>query len=101
MQLLRWQPRRQNTLRGFADVLLPIGLELRECPVHVGSDSRAWAGLPAKPVVTCDRTLSVVAGRVQYAAVLAWRTAERRNAWSDGVVALVQERDPGAFRDAP
>ena len=39
---------RKNTLIGFFDLVLPSGLILRGCALHL-SHGRHWVGLPAKP----------------------------------------------------
>jgi hypothetical protein len=51
--LISWHPRAKGALRGFATVLLPIGIALIDCPVWV-SNGKAWVCLPAKPVLDRD-----------------------------------------------
>jgi hypothetical protein len=48
-----WRPLRRNTLHGFVDVVLPNGLEI-DIAVHVRG-GRAWASLPARPVLDGGR----------------------------------------------
>jgi hypothetical protein len=53
MTLVGWRACCRNTLRGFAAVGLTSGLQIEEIPVHVTA-GRAWAGLPARPMVGPD-----------------------------------------------
>jgi len=50
MRLRNWRPCLRNTLRGFANVALPNGLQIDEIAVHVRR-GRARASLPARPML--------------------------------------------------
>jgi hypothetical protein len=51
MRLVSFKPVVKNSLRGFATVEFPPGLILRELPVLIGVNGRAWVALPGKPVL--------------------------------------------------
>jgi hypothetical protein len=90
MRLVDWRPCHRNTLRGFAAVELPAGLRIAEIPVHVTA-GRAWAGLPARPMVGPDGTLlRDERGKIRYARALSWRTRDLTDRFSAAVVNLVR-----------
>lgn len=99
LKLVAWRPMLRNTLRGFADVELPIGLVVRDCPVHV-SRGRAWAALPGRPQIDAEgRVRRDERGRIVYAIMLSWTSDRLRDAFSDRVVELVAAEHPEVFRD--
>ena len=93
MLLRKWRPLVRNTLRGFADVELPSGLQIDEIAVHV-RNGRAWASLPARPMLDADGRHVVREGEPQYASIMRWRTRELADRWSATVVELVREANP-------
>jgi hypothetical protein len=98
MTLISWRPCRRNTLRGFTAVELPSGLRIMEIPVHVTA-GRAWAGLPARPMVdnATGTALRDERGKIRYSPVLSWRDRDLADRWSDAVVALVRAAHPAAL----
>jgi hypothetical protein len=91
---------KKGSLRGFADVTLPIGFQIDDVPVLV-SGGRPWASLPAKLVII-DDCVAYVPGKPnkkQYVSNLRWSTRELTDGFSQKVIALVRARDPGAFDD--
>jgi hypothetical protein len=99
MALVAFRPLLNASLRGFATIELPIGLVIRDCPVHLRQG--AWAALRAKPQVDRDgRTIRDERGKLAYTAVLDWDSKTLREAFSERVVELVRERHPDAFGDA-
>jgi hypothetical protein len=95
MRLLAWRPLRQGRLLGFATILLPIGLEIREVPVLRGAEG-LWAALPSKPELTRDNQVRAGPdGKPAYRDVLAWRSRKLKNAFSERVVGLVREAHAG------
>jgi hypothetical protein len=54
MVLVVFKELRRNSLRGFATITLPNGLTIADCPINIGSNGRAWAALPARPVIGAD-----------------------------------------------
>jgi hypothetical protein len=96
LRLLDFKPLRKGALIGFATVELPIGLEIRDCPVCM-SRGKAWAGLPGKPQLKDDRVIRDERGKLVYSTILDWRERGLRDAFSERVVALVREHDPQAF----
>jgi hypothetical protein len=55
IRLRGFRPLPKGALIGFADIGLPGGLLVHECPVFRAKDAGARAALPAKPVVNRDR----------------------------------------------
>jgi hypothetical protein len=94
MRLVNWRALRRGKLYGFADVELPIGLRINECPVLDGPEG-VWASLPSRPEL--DRYGAVRLGanneRV-YQTMLEWRSRRLREAFSARVVALVRQAYP-------
>jgi len=97
MRLIRWRPVVKNSLRGFADLELPNGLRLLDCPALMSS-GRAWATLPGKPQIDADgRQNRDAAGKPSYIPVAEWRSKELREGWSDRVAELVRQEHPEAL----
>jgi hypothetical protein len=101
MTLRAWRPVCRGSLHGFARIELPNGLWIDDVAVHV-SGGRAWANLPARPMLGDDGVaLRDDRGRIRYAPVLSWRDRAIAERWSDAVVALVRCAHPGDLGDAP
>ena len=101
LRLLRWKPVIKVSLRGFADVRLPSGLIVRECPVHL-SGGRRWATLPAKSQIDRDGQLRHDGrGKIAYTALFEWATSDLRDGFSARVVEIVLEQHPDAFAGDP
>jgi hypothetical protein len=97
MILWGWRPLRRRSLRGFARIEMPSGLRVDDVGVHV-SGGRAWASLPARPMLGADGgALREEAGKIRYAPVLSWRDRATAYRWSDAVVALVRAAHPEAL----
>jgi hypothetical protein len=79
---------RKNSLRGFVRVRLPSGMVLSDVALHAGSDNKAWAAPPAKPMI--DREGHVLP-------VIAFATKEHRDRFSAVVVDAVREAHPEAL----
>ena len=94
MQLLRWRKIDKGKVRGVASVLLPIGLEIHEILLLDGPGG-VWAKLPSQPRLREGRQLRDDAGRALYTDLLAWRTRELREAFSQRLLALIAEQHPG------
>src|SRR5262249_24814482 len=94
---LEWRPMHRNTLRGFTNIELPIGLVIRDICVHK-KNGRIWASLPARPVLDADRKHVVNhAGRKQFAALLGWRDRDLADRFSAAVVDLLRAERPEAL----
>jgi hypothetical protein len=80
-RLTEFRPRLQNTLRGFADVVLDCGagvaLEVHDLTVHQ-LGGRTWISWPARPLVDRDGTplRDEATGKVRYSPPLV-RPADR------------------------
>jgi hypothetical protein len=96
MTLRRWRPMRRNTLCGFADIELPFGLQIDDIAVHVRA-GRAWASLPARPMLDQDGRHVIREGKPQYVVVLRWRSRELADKFSAAVVELVRRTHPDAL----
>jgi hypothetical protein len=99
MTLRRWRPLQRATLRGFADVELPNGLQIDDIAAHV-RDGRAWASLPARPMLDQDGRHVIRDGKPQYAPILRWRTRDLADRFSTAVVELVRRAHPNTLDGA-
>lgn len=97
MQLVAFKTVRKGTLRGFAMVRLPIGLEIADCPVHRHPGGRCWAALPSKPILDPHGHHLEKGGRRQYVPILTWGDRAVADRWSDAVVELVRAEHPEAL----
>lgn len=96
MQLEDFKPMRRGNLLGFATIRLPNGLQISDIPVCT-SGRRAWASLPAKPILDRDgRHLSDENGKKRYVPILQWPDRETADRWSAAVVELVRQHHPEA-----
>jgi hypothetical protein len=87
---------RKGPLRGFATILLPIGLSLIDCPVLV-SNGKAWA-LPSRPVLDRDGRQKIDAnGKPAFATILEWRSRELSDWFSEDVIAAIHQMYPSAL----
>src|SRR5262245_1960083 len=96
MRLLSFRPLLRGALRGFACVELPIGLKIKDVPILI-SNGKAWASLPAKPVLGQDGKHVEVSEKKQYAAILEWRNRQLSDGFSNAVVAAVRASHPDAL----
>ena len=69
-ELISWRPLHRNTLRGFASVRFPSGLEIYQIPVHV-SGGHAWASPPGRASVdTNGSAIRDPRGKVKFQPVI-------------------------------
>ena len=95
-RLISFKPLVKGSLRGFANVELPNGLRITDCPVLI-SNGKAWATLPSKPVLDRDGKHVEVSGKKQYAPILEWRDRDLSNRFSAAIVDLVRQHHPDAL----
>jgi hypothetical protein len=100
MRLISFKPMVKGSLRGFANVEIPPGLKIADCPVLV-SHGKAWATLPSKPVLDQEGRHHVVNGKKQYAALFEWATRDLADRFSTRIVELVRERHPEVLETTP
>jgi hypothetical protein len=96
MRLVSFRALVKGALRGFANVELPNGLRITDCPVLV-SGGKAWATLPGKPQIGQDGRQIVVDGKKQFAAILTWLDRATADRWSAAVIELVRAKYPRAL----
>jgi hypothetical protein len=96
LRLISFKPLRKNSLRGFANLELPNGLRISDCPVLV-SNGKAWATLPSKPVLDRDGKQVEVESKRQYCALIEWKSRELADGFSQAVVTLVRAEYPDAL----
>src|ERR1700676_42425 len=87
LRLISFKPLRKNSLRGFANLELPNGLRISDCPVLV-SNGKAWATLPSKPVLDRDGKQVEVESKRRYCALIEWKSRELADGFSQAVVTL-------------
>jgi len=86
IEILEWLPFERNTLLGFAKIrikelrLIIGGVAIRQ------KNSSRWAQLPSKAMVQDDQLVRGPDGRVKYAKILEFETAEIRQAFSAAVL---------------
>jgi hypothetical protein len=98
MRLVSFKLVGKGALIGFANIELPNGLKIDDCPV-LTSHGKVWATFPAKPQLGKDGRQIVVDGKKQFAAILAWPDRATADRWSDAVVALVRAKHPEALNE--
>lgn len=97
--LREWRPMARNTLIGsFADISLPIGLEIDDVAVHV-SHGRAWVSLPGRPVLDADGQHVGPGGKKRWATLLRWSDRAIAARFGEVVIELVHAMDPDALAD--
>jgi hypothetical protein len=100
MTLRSWKLIRKGSLIGMAGISLAGGLEIDDVAV-LKTHGKAWATLPARPVISSDGRVCKIpgTGKTQYVSFLRWRDRDLSTAFSDRVVALVRQAHPDAFDD--
>ena len=97
-----WRPCERNTLRGFANFLLPAyALHVRDCAVHE-SAGKHWVQLPARPQL--DRNRELVRednGRVRYATILTFETNDAAAEFNDAALRALQDFQLGITGPVP
>src|SRR5262245_57231143 len=97
MRLLGFKAIVRNSLRGFAELELPNGLRLIDCPV-LASNGTVWVSLPSKPML--DQTGQQkrdINGKPAYVPVVQWRDRNLANRFSDAAIDLIRQAHPGAL----
>jgi hypothetical protein len=98
MRLISFKPLIKGALRGFANVELPSGLRITDCPV-LTSNGKTWATLPSKPVLNHEGRHVEVSGKKQYVPIIEWRDRDLSDRFSVAVVELVKAKHPDALVD--
>ena len=91
-----WRLCERNTLRGFANFLIPdIELHIRDCAVHE-SHGKQWVQLPARPQLDQNRELiREQNGKVRYATILTFDTTEAAAEFNDAALRALQDYELG------
>ena len=97
-----WRKCERNTLRAFADFLIPgIDLHVRDCAVHE-SNGKRWVQLPARPQLDQNRELiRENNGKVRYATILQFDTTEAAYEFNEAALKALQDYDVGFTGPAP
>jgi len=98
MRLVGWKPLVKGTLRGFANVELPIGLRLIDCPIFVGPNGPG-AAPPSKPVLDCEGRQARLSGKPQFAPVVEGRNRGLADRFSATVLGLVEGTHPAVLSE--
>jgi hypothetical protein len=97
IQCSKFKPFNRNTLRGFADIkLIDLDLAIKDVAIHEKNSSR-WASLPAKPQLKEGVIMKDADGKGQYVNIIEFTTRERRDEFSEAVIAAVLAIAPDAF----
>jgi hypothetical protein len=101
MKLLGFKPFVKNSLRGFVEVELGIGLQIKGATLQV-TEGRAWIGMPARPMIGADGQpiINQTNGKPAYQPILGWRNKALSDAFSKAVVKLILEQHPDALDGA-
>lgn len=86
-EITEWRPLVSNTMRGLFSCLLPSGLLLHGCSLHVG-DKGPWVSLPSKVRVSHGE-VSTYLGKPVYDKVVEIPDRERRDAFQAAVLAAL------------
>jgi hypothetical protein len=88
----------KNTLRGFIDIELGIGLQIKGATLHV-TEGRAWIGVPSRSMMGSDgqTIINQANGKPAYPAILGWRSKVLADAFGKAVVRLLVEQHPDAL----
>src|SRR5271166_4022377 len=96
MRLVSWTAVHENSLRGFATVMLPIGIKIHDVPVLVShghdgpvlvSHGKAWATFPSTPQLDAEgRHKLDINGKRTYEPVFEWRDRRLSDQLSAAVV---------------
>ena len=91
-----WRKCERSTLRGFADLLIPmIGLHVRDVAVHEEND-RQWVQLPARPQLDENREpIQEANGRPRYVTILTFDTTEAAAEFNGAALKALQDYDFG------
>ena len=97
-----WRKCERNSLRGFADYLLPaFGLHVRDCAVHE-NNGRQWVQLPARPQLDQNRDLiREPDGRVRYATILVFDSTDAAAEFNEAALKALQDYDLGITGPVP
>lgn len=96
MRLVAWRVVKTGSLRRSATVELPIGLRLIDCPVFLESNG-PWASPPSRPLLDREGKHIQLGGKGQYTPIIEWRDRGLADRFSEAVVGLVRQADPGAL----
>lgn len=91
----------RNTLRGFARAQFPSGVIVAEIAIHVGTDGKAWASPPSRPML--DRNgvaMRDPGGKIRWQPLINFTNGQVRNVWSRQVVDAVRAQFPDALSPA-
>jgi hypothetical protein len=97
IQCSKFRPFNRNTLRGFCDIkLVDLDLAIKDVAIHEKNSSR-WAALPAKPQLKDGVIVKDADGKGQYVNILEFGSRDRRDEFSEAVIAAVLAIAPDAF----
>jgi hypothetical protein len=96
-----FRPLIKNTLRGFADVVLPLTrLCIRDVAIHQVGD-RCWVNLPSRPMLNKDGSLMLNnRGKPLYFAFLRFTDEAAHLQFERSVIAALRAKHPQVLADA-
>jgi hypothetical protein len=101
VQIEAFRPKLKNTLRGFADVILPLTrLCIRDVAIHQIGD-RCWINLPSRPMTNKDGSPMLNdRGKPLYFAFLRFTDGAAHLQFERAVIAALRATHPHALADA-
>lgn len=99
--ILKWRPRRQNTLRVFCRAQMPSGMIIDDIQIHQHG-ARVWANPPSSPrldangVVVRDER-----NKIRYDRSVSFFNHGTEASWSRQVVAALRAQHPDALDGEP
>ena len=105
MQLRSWKrvEKPGSALVGFAGIALPYKggwLVVDDLPV-LTTNGKLWATWPGKPVLTREGGVARIpgTGKIHYVSILRWEGRGLSTRFSQAVIELVRQRDPGVEQE--
>jgi hypothetical protein len=87
--LRRWRPCHSGTMRGFVDIMLPSGMLIVGCTVHV-KGGQSWAAPPQREWIDAE-------GKRRYTTIIFFWNHNTKKRWSKLVLDALLSEVPHAL----
>src|SRR3954471_835567 len=100
VRIERFRALKKNTLRGFADVLLPSGMRLHDVAIHY-RNGNAWAQPTSKPVLDRDgkQITDPGTGKLRWTPIVSFTDRATSDKFSAVVLEALRREHPEAFKE--